>query len=553
MAMFTATTFADKQPDLCIVGMGPAGLTLALEAEKNGLTVLLVDRGSIDGNPVSTNTATIADSLRHAPLPLASYQGLGGTSWLWGGRCVPFEDIDFKARSYVPYSGWPCTYAELQPWYQIAAQYLDCGNARFRSPLAHWDNLPGIDLSQHERWARQPQLAHRLKARVIASDNIALLCDTTVTGMVFNDAQTTLQSLMATHQSQTMTLTARHYVLACGGVETTRLLLATQRQYPALFGGPDGPLGRFYMGHIFGSIASIVLHNPKDVEALDFHADATGTYVRRRFTVTPAAQEEHQLLNTAFYIDNPPFYDASHKNATLSTIFVALRIPAIGRRLITEAIRLRHIGPPPYRIGAHLMNIMRNPFQVAVDVITILRDRYLSRVRKPGFILRNKGGTYALNYHSEQIPNPNSRITLKDSATSAPLPDVHIDFRYEEQDAASVLRAHTVLDNALRSAGKGHLRYHRDETQRMAHIMEEATDGFHQVGTTRMGVDPATSIVDNNGQIHHTDNAWIASSSMFTTTGEANPTLLLAAFAARMAALITSKHTARTTDTATTE
>ncbi len=554
MVMLAAAGLSQHAPDICIVGMGPAGLTLALEAEKRGLSVLLVDIGSIDGTPVTNNTATIADPARHAPLPLASYQGLGGTSWLWGGRCVQFEKIDFQKRSYVPHSGWPCSYTQLQPWYNVAAQYLDCGNAKFHSPVTGWDNLPDFDLSQHERWARQPQLAHRLKERVIASANILLLCDTQVTGMTFDDGQHHhVTSLIAINQSRTLSLTAKHYVLACGGVETTRLLLAAQHTYPSTFAGPHGPLGRYYMGHIFGSIASIVLNNPNDVTALDFHPDATGTYVRRRFTLTAQAQEQHCLLNTSFYIDNPPFYDATHRNPTLSLIFIALRIPAIGRKLIAEAIRLRHIGPPPYRIAPHLMNILRNPFRVVTDIVTILKDRYLSRVRKPGFILHNNGGTYALIYHSEQVPNPDSRITLKDNHNKGALPDVHIDFRYLEQDGTSVLRAHTLLDNALRASGKGYVHYHREQTQRMAHIMEEATDGFHQVGTTRMGTDPDDSIVDSNGQIHHMDNVLIASSSVFPTTGEANPTLLLVAFAARMAEYIANKQTVPTSQTETAE
>lgn len=548
MVMVAARELDTHHIDLCIVGMGPAGMILACEAEKNGLKVLLVDTGDINGSAVTTDKSTITDVARHAPLPLASHQGLGGTSWLWGGRCVPFEAIDFQNRPYVPHSGWPCTLDELQPWYQTAAHYLDCGNAKFHSAIEGWDKLPDMDLSQHERWARQPQLAHRLKARLVNAPGILLLCNTQVTGMVFDEHHHHVDALVARHQDTTLELHAKTFILACGGVETTRLLLSVQRQSPPLFAGPDGPLGRFYMGHIFGSIASIVLNRPDDVSALDFHRDSTGTYVRRRFTLAPQAQEQHQLLNTSFYIDNPPFYDATHRNATLSMIFLALRIPAIGRRLITEAIRLRHIGPPPYRIGPHLCNIARNPLRVAVDVIAILRDRYVSRVRKPGFILRNKGGTYALNYHAEQVPNPDSRITLKpqqaENHQADTLPDLHIDFRYVAQDAQSVLQAHALLDNALRTAGKGYLRYHRPDSERIAHIMEEATDGFHQVGTTRMGHDPQTSVVDQNGQVHGIDNLLIASSGVFPTTGEANPTFLLAAFAARMAAFIAQKHAA---------
>lgn len=536
MVMLAATELPRHRFDLCIVGMGPAGLTLALEADKHGLSVLLVDAGSTEPSSPTITGDTIDDAARHAPLPLASMQGAGGTSWLWGGRCVPFESIDFSPRNYVPDSGWPCTYDELAPWYDIAANYLDCGNTRFRSQQNSWEALPDIDLSQDERWARQPQLAKRLMPHIMAARNIHVLCNTRITDIVFDATRQSVTSLTASHHNTPVTLHASQYVIACGGIETTRLLLAVQHKQPDLFGGKDGVLGRYYMGHIFGSIASIVLNNPDDVAALDFRQDATGTYVRKRFTLSAQAQETHQLLNTSFYIDNPPFYDASHQNATLSLIFLALRIPAIGRRLITEAIRLRHIGPPPYPVGAHLMNIIRSPLQVIKDVLTILRERYLSPVRKPGFILRNKGGTYALNYHAEQVPHKDSRIHISDAVSDHGLPPLHINFRYQDQDVQSVLQAHTLLDNALRSSGKGYLRYHREEVARHAHIMEQATDGFHQVGTTKMGTDPAKSIVDAQGQVHGINNLHIASSSIFPTTGEANPTLLLAAFSAKMAA-----------------
>jgi glycine/D-amino acid oxidase-like deaminating enzyme len=535
MVMRSPTKLPSDKPDICVVGMGPAGLTLALEAAKHGLSVLLIDAGSLEGTAVTDASDTITDLTRHAPLPLAKFKGFGGTSRLWGGRCVPFEAIDFQSRPYVPHSDWPCSYEELSPWYDIAADYLDCGDPVWHQPLSHWPALNNIAFTQQERWARQPQLAHKLKARVDNTNKITLLSNTQVIDIKFDQAGQHVRSLVAVQQEQHIEINATHFVLACGGVETTRLLLAIQARNPSYFAGTNGPLGRYYMGHIFGSIASIVLNNPADVADLDFNKDESGAYVRRRFTLSPEIQQQKGLLNTAFYIDNPPFYDAAHRNPTLSLIFLMLRIPAIGRKLISEAIRLRHVGPPPYRVLSHIANVLRNPLRVLADVVAILRDRYLSPVRKPGFILRNKSGIYALNYHAEQIPNPDSRIYLNQPTLAGQLPSVTIDFRYQTQDAISVLAAHAVLDQALRTSGKGYLHYHSEESMRLAHIMSQATDGFHQVGTTRMGNNANTSIVNSNGQVHHVDNLFIASSSVFPTTGEANPTLLLTAFAARMA------------------
>src|SRR5690606_34319692 len=119
----------------------------------------------------------------------------------------------------------------------------------------------------------------------------------------------------------------------------------------------------------------------------------------------------HRVLNTSFYLDNPEFCEYEHRNATLSAVFLALTIPPIGRRLVAERMRLRHIGPRPYNRGKHLGNVLRHPWRVVSDAFAIIRGRYLSKVRRPGFILRHEGGRYGLHYHAEQLPNPESRLT----------------------------------------------------------------------------------------------------------------------------------------------
>lgn len=537
MVMLSAAP-ANQGYDVCIVGAGPVGLALALEAEALGLSVLLLESGQPEEAPDEhdASRAQVINQQTHAPMTLAARRTLGGSSWLWGGRCVPFEAIDFEARDYVPHSGWPIRREDVLPWYPKAAAYLDCGTADFRSAPAHWPDLGEIELSQLERWARQPRLAQKLAPRVLASPRIHVLFNATVTDIDLDSSSKQVSSLQVRYQEQTIAVQAARYVLAGGGLETTRLLLSVQQRHPALFGATDGPLGRYYMGHIFGSIASIVLKQPQDFSALDFNCDATGTYVRRRFTLSEAAQRQHRLLNTSFFADNPPFYDQRHRNATLSMVFLGLSIPAIGRRVITEAIRLRHIGPPPWHYTAHIMNILRRPWQAATDIWTILRLRYFSPVRKPGFVLHNQGGAYALNYHAEQIPNPDSRVTLNDERDAYGMPRLTIDFRYLPADAESALQAHDILDRQLRAAGKGQVDYHRPAEQRLAHIMEQATDGFHQVGTTRMSDDPRLGVVDRDCRVHGIDNLFIASSSVFPTTGEANPTFMAVALAARLAA-----------------
>jgi choline dehydrogenase-like flavoprotein len=251
--------------------------------------------------------------------------------------------------------------------------------------------------------------------------------------------------------------------------------------------------------------------------------------------LTEAAQVQHKVLNTAFWPDNPPLYDPGHRSGVLSGVFLALAFPPMGRRLLPEAIRLAHTGPKPYKLGAHLRNAVLGAPRGAVDMYRILRDRFVKKPKKPGFLVANKGGKYALHYHAEQVPDAASRITLGNEVDGFGMPRAVIDLRFTQQDVDSVIESHKVLDEALRANGVGRLEYWYPAEKVRERVWEQAADGFHQVGTTRMGDDPATSVVDRELKVHGVENLYVASSSVFPTTGQANSTLLAVAFAERLA------------------
>jgi hypothetical protein len=524
--------------DCCVVGAGPVGLAFAMEAAEAGARVLLVDAGDIDSGrhdvvPPPGQRTEIVDAARHAPPVLTVREGVGGTSWLWGGRCVSLEPIDFESRDHVPHSGWPIGPRDVASWYPAAARHLDCGVPAFRSDSPDWPGLSEFTMSNLERWTRRPKLGPRLGMRVLAHPGVTALLNSRLIGLRFIDDDR-IDGVLVRRGREVHLLQASNYVLAMGGLEVTRFLLAVQRRRPAAFGGVDGPLGRYYMGHATGSIADIVLDDPDGAADLDFRRDEHDTYVRRRFTLRPEAQRAHRVLNTSFYLDNPDFFAAEHRNPTLSAVFLALAVPAVGRLILSEAIRLRHVGLRPYRVGAHVGNILRRPGRALWDIVDILRRRYLSAVRKPGFLLRTENGRYALHYHGEQVPNPESRITLQVDERGAEL--LRVDFRYVNQDIESLLRCHELLDEELRRAGIGHLVYRADDEAGIrAAAWAQTTDGFHSIGTTRMSSDPVDGVVDPDCRVHGIDNLYIASSSVLPTSAEANPTFFTAVLAVRLA------------------
>jgi len=525
----------DREWGVCIVGTGPVGMALALEFDRLGEEVLILEAGGREVSPSVTEAsrAQIVNANCHAPMELAVCRALGGTSWTWGGRCVAYDDIDWMPRSFVPDAQWPIAHDEIRPWYKQASEYMLCGNDEFIVPFRQ-SLTGGLTLDGVERWARQPKLILDHRERLLHSRYIKLSLHSTVTDLNLSPDGSRVVSLAVSTPNGPRAIKARHFVLAMGGVETTRLLLHAQQRWPGHFGGVDGPLGRFYMGHISGKIADITFNDPASIDDFDFKLDVCGAYYRRRFMLTADTQIQHELLNTAFWPDNPFFFDPNHGSGVLSSVFLALAFPPTGRKLLPEPIRLVHTGPRPYRIAAHLRNAVLGAPRGAPDIYRILRDRFLRKPRKPGFLVSNKGGKYALHYHGEQAPNPDSRIKLSSEKDSFGMPRVEIDLRFSEQDIQSVIDSHDVLGKALESNGIASLQYHYPREQLRDSVYAQASDGLHQVGTTRMDNDPRKGVVDSDLKVHGIQNLHVASSSVFPASGQANSTLLAVAFAIRL-------------------
>lgn len=477
----------------------------------------------------------ILDKLRHGQMDVVTRQALGGTTWAWGGECIPFDRIDFEQRDYVPHSGWPISYSEIAMWHESAAKFLACGNPDFSRALAGWKGFKSCNVDHMGRFSTSSNLANRYRNRIRHSANILLCVGQTVTGIELDMPERTVTGLSVRNSlgGATEIQKARFYVLAGGGVRTTHLLLNLQRSFPQLFGGSNGPLGRYYMGHIAGEISTIVFNDPKDSKDFLFQPDTRKVYALRRIKMKEDVQKQENLLNTAFMLRNPGISDHRHMNGALSLISLCLSNPLTGKRHFSRRLSSYSSTPWPLQRWKHVNNTIRAPLRTVRDMKTILQQ-FLQETKIP-VLIGNNGGRYTLRYHAEQIPNPDSRIRLSDQYDRFGDPTLKIDFRFTDQDARSVLRAHEILDQELQATGRGYLDYWHPAKERLSAILDIATDGYHQAGTTRMKADPREGVVDESCRVHELRNLYIASSSVFPTTGSANPTFSIVAFALRLA------------------
>jgi hypothetical protein len=538
--------------DVCVIGAGPAGISAALELANLGLLVALIESGS-ENTPASIQSlsnAQIQTPNAHSPMHEAVHRGLGGTSAIWGGRCVPLDEVDFYLRDYVPHASWPISHTELTPYYPRACEFLQVGKPHFSvdscknlaskdqalsEKFVESDTLSGKHL---ERWSQIPNMWSVHKNSIKNHPRIRIFTDLTCIGFCqaqANQAVTAIslkQSLLK--NSLLKTLQAKAFVLACGGVESTRLILNSLRDPQGLkLPNPD-LVGRYYMGHPSGKIADIVLNGDPKATLYGFELDGN-TYIRRRITIKPKILQKEQLLNIAFWFDNPPIADWQHKSGVLSAAYLALTTPILGNVLAPTAIRQRIAGEKPPQRLPHLNNCLSAPLATGRFCVKFLRQRYLSKPRLPGFFTYSGNNRYALHYHAEQAPNWYSRISLANETDAHGLFRAQVALKWSTQDFESILKAHDLLDKSLQTENIGRLVYRAEKLQLPQLIEEQALDGFHQMGSLRMATHPDEGVTDAYGRMYGVPNLYIASSAIFPTSGQANPTLSLIALTLRQA------------------
>jgi choline dehydrogenase-like flavoprotein len=530
--------------DFCVVGAGPSGIALAIELAHLGRTVLLLESGqdTPDRSAQALADAEIITPAWHVSMGLGVQRRLGGAGNLWGGRCVPLDPCDFENdRPQVPYGGWPIGTEDLAPFMARGCELADIGSPEFVWPI------PGLSITDPdftadhlERWCREPrpQVCH---AKTLAESlAIDVRLGATLAAVHFEADRTVGAITVQAADGTRVRVQAPCFVLACGGVENARILLNAQADPeqgdPTRFGGEQGPLGRYYMGHLYGSISEIQLANDVLDAALDYLASDQGVYVRRRFNASAELQAREQLLNLALWPEFPAIYQAEHRNGVLSTAYLALRIGPVGRLVVVEPIRQHYIGSGPLNLWPHLRNVLLDLPNTISFIPRFLWRRKVARPRQPGFFQRNAARRYALRYHGESRPNPDSRVTLGEARDAVGLRRAVLDLRFTDADAQDLVRSHALFAAWLERTGLGRLEWSAPVEELTASVLAQSYDGHHQMGTTRMSDSPTGGVVDRDCRVFGAGNLYIAGTSVMPTSSQANPTLTAIVLAVRLAA-----------------
>jgi choline dehydrogenase-like flavoprotein len=320
---------------------------------------------------------------------------------------------------------------------------------------------------------------------------------------------------VATLTGRKFTVRPRIVVLAAGGIENARLLLASRSDRPTGLGNEYDAVGRYFMEHLHVGVGHMIV-NPGEPRPNFYRRGARdGADVSGAIAPTVLAMRRHRLLGTSIAIEGASYTVGRQRlSRPTEATFAAIRFY---RKL--HAGRLRPAAAMARTVLLQTANIPRR-FTTWKKAREAWNRADVPRGARP---------IYSLYFRAEQAPDPDSRVTLTKRLDALGVPEVQLAWRVVPDDIASIGAWLKVLENDFGAAGFGRVVLPEDGWQ------SGIIGGPHQMGTTRMSADPKLGVVDADCRVHSVENLYVAGSSVFSTGGYANPTFTLIALALRLA------------------
>ena len=499
------------EADVCVIGAGAAGISIAREFRNTRYTVIVLESGGLapDEDIQALNRGTNSNDT--FALDETRFRLFGGTTLVWGGWCAPLDEIDFAVRDWVPYSGWPITRRQLLPYYERAQAVAGLG--RYAYELSDWPTFEQAALAldpgklEHKLWQlTATRFGEAYYDELRGARNVTVLLHATATEIRTSENASHVDDvLIADLGGKVATVRARVLIISCGGIETPRLMLASNRIEPAGLANANDLVGRFFMEHPHTDAGGVFVtaeletlwhyvHRLKEGDDVVVPGLGPSAHAQRRF----------QILNSSIAIRRQLHAEPSEGWDSLVKI--------------KRGIRHDYW---PDSAGTHVYNILK-------DIDDVVREGFRRARNTPA-------SGYALMARTEIAPNPANRLTLTEERDELGVPRVRLQWAASSLDRITVEKTMMLLAEELGRLNIGRVRINELLLEDSQKWIENLSWFGHHLGTTRMSDDPRTGIVDPNCRVHGVDNLYIASSSVFPTGGYVNPTLTIIALALRVA------------------
>lgn len=484
-----------EQADVVVIGAGTVGLVVATRLARRGLRVICLESGgrqqTADEHPLN---AVLHRRAIYAGAAHGRFRCLGGTSTRWGGALIPFLGADLRN------TGWPLAMDELSP-------YLAEVEALFGLPDGPYELAPlvGDPTRPHvARLAKWPAFRRRnvynlLAGEVGRSANLTVWLNATAT--TFRVADGRLQDVVAeAADGSRLTIRAREVLICAGAIESTRLLLALDRQNGGCLRTRSDALGRYFHDHLSVPFATLSVREPAALNReVGFRFGPGGTMRNLRFELGEGNPDRRTV---------PPCF--AH------VAFVAP--PGSGFDALRDLFRhLQRRERPPWATVGRLLKA--TPWLARVAWWRAVERR----------LLYPDDATIEVHMVIEQAPLAENRITLADDHTDRfGLPLAAIDWSVGAADVAALWRAVASFEASWSASPLARMAsLDRLPAEAVEAALQVGGGIYHPGGSTRMSADPAEGVVDRDLRLHEVPNTRVVATSVLPTGGGANPTMML--------------------------
>ena len=531
------------ETEVCIVGSGPAGITLTRELAAQNIQICLLESGSeelpdpdtkslgdveIDGDFVQVTS----DNRNRKFGGNSSYWGVNLHGGQLGLRLLPLDDIDFERRDWIPYSGWPFNRDHLVPYYERAQTVLGAGPFAYDVDAWETKDTPRLPLSKDEVTTRVFQFGFRdlftgpYRDEIAQADNVTTYLHANVVELETDDEGKTINRVrVACLDGKQFWVSAKVFILSAGTIENTHLLLLSNRVHPEGLGNQHGLVGRFFMDHPLVAGGRIYPKDPAifNQTALYDLRYVRGTNIMGSLSLSERKVRKEQLLNLAVWIF--PMAKRLHSPA-IASLKALLSSRRFDQGLSGAANHLGNVvGGMGDIVGSGIDKLTKKELPM-FPTLAVGGWSHLQPDREKVY------GSFHVLHMTEQIPDPENRLVLGSGIDKVGRRNIKLISRWTEADRNGIKGAQDALAKIIADSGLG--RYVPARTDDNDPVMD-TPGASHHLGTTRMHPNPAHGVVDEHCRVHGVSNLFIASSSVFPTGGYANSTLTIVAIAVRLA------------------
>lgn len=495
--IFNGTGPKAVKTQICIVGSGIGGGTVAQYLKNSNYEITVIEAGGLSK---PTKNVSYETTGRNFGLRTTTAIQVGGTSNLWHGVLSPLDPIDFNERKWIPFSGWPISYEDLEPFYNHAFKFLkiEKPNYFYIKNLTNFMKSQLMDVNFSKTYLRHKVFQQPIPP-VNFKDIIVNLCESSQSNhLYYNSTALELVSegsrivslIVGNLDGSTSSIEADKFIIAAGALETPRLLLNSNIE--------NDNIGRFLMDHPMGNLCQMELKIPRKIPIYTDLKYSKNMKLKVGFELLDDVQKKLKLPNHCFYLR--PSFIKGINNAS-------------------EKVKLALLSFKDGKVSLYdLFKLVRNP-NVVRQIITYK------------FSLDITVKYADLFFVTEQTPNPDSRVSLADITDLWGYRRSSVDWVVSSEDIKSMKQFFDLLRNELFNNSEYKFTHSADDFQ----WEDIYTSAVHHVGTARMGMNKNTSVVDYNLKSFERENLYICDGSVFSTAGNVNSGLTISALAIRLA------------------